>query len=410
MGSTALENEVRSYEERIWRLYTDNLYVPTPEDDASLREEFAQYISSSAAEIRAEIPKFSNYVPPSGSYYDVWSNLDRTVKSLTSELAVTTQLRGELLRLESIDKSPEALSKIGYAQIKIERFFSHNYAEIHHPFLIQTKEQLTPERLQRSIRFLTYAIFKEIDEPRLKGFNQKFINIFLRYLTCPRESSGAIATIADQVSGLLEPFLKKVALMFFSEAKDENGTPLWHKGLEQLIRGLVLCSADLKKTEDSYWTAQNVSDAALRIAFRLRHTGTHEAHGNPPYENEKLAYFVFAALLLASSILVESNTEIRKTVDLQGDADAVRDLCVKIEELAIGPEGPRTGPAGAGARNRLQKLLEVKARVEAMWPNCSASLRGSLESEYLSVKSEVEEADREENIESYLESLRDDEY
>jgi hypothetical protein len=405
-----LENEVRSYEDKVWRLYSENLFVPNAEDDVSLQKEFTQYINDSADAISAEISRFSDYVPPSRSYHDVSSDVKRTVRSLTSELAVTTQLGGELLRLESIDRSPDALGRIAYGQIKIERFFSHNYAEIHHPFQAENKLQIPVERLQRAIRFLTYVIFSESDAPRLKGFDQKFINIFLRYLSCSRESAGAMATIAEQVSGLLEPFLKKVALMFFGDVKDENGTLLWHKGLEALIKGQALCSTDLNKTEEAYWITKSVSDAALRVSFRLRHVGTHEAHGNPPYENEKLACFAFAALLLASDILLESHAAIRKTVDLQGDSDAVRDLCVKIEELAIGPDGPRTEPPSAAPSNRLQKLLSAKSRVEAMWPSCSASLRGLLESEYVSVKGEIEESDREENIESYLESMRDDEY
>jgi hypothetical protein len=402
-----LENEVRLYEERIWKVYSDNLYVPTTEDDASLREEFAQYINGSAAELKVLISEFSKYAPTSGSYHDLYSELNKTVKALLSEYAATGELRGELLRLESIDTNADVLSKIGYAQIKIERFFSHNYAEVRHPFVITTKQQLSRGQLQRAVRLLTYVIFKETSEERLKGFEQKFTSIFLRYLSCPRDSSGAIATVTEQVGSLLEPFLKKIALLFYGERKDEKGTPLWHKSLEQLIKGLGLCTADLKNTDERYWTGQSVSDAALRVAFKLRHIGAHEAHGNPPYENERLAYFVFASLLLASHMLLESNAEIAKRVDLQGDADAVRDLCVKIEELTIGPDGPRISD---GPPNRLKKLLEIKTRVEAIWPTCSISLRGSLESEYLSVKSEVEEAEREESIESYLDSMRDDEY
>lgn len=403
-----LEYEVRSYEERIWNLYSHNLYVPTPEDDGHLYEEFTQYIKNAAAEIRTEISRFSNYVPP--PHHNHWSKLRRTEEPLISELSATTRLRGEIFRLESIDKSPEALSTLGYAQVKIERFFSNNCGEIYHPFLIQKKEQLGTEQLQQTIRFLTYVIFKEVDEPRLKGFEQKFVTVFLRYLTCSRESSGAIATIAEQVSGLIEPFLKKTAFLFFKEEKDEKGTPLWHKGLAQLIKGLNLSSADLKKTDESYWIAQKVPDAVLRVAFKLRNTGTHEAHSNPPYENEKYAYFVFAALVLSSRILVESHMEIKKIVDHQGNADAIHDLFVKIEELATGPDGPRTDSASAGPPNRLQKLVEATGRAEAIWPNCSVSLRELLESEYLSVKSELEEADREADIEAYLDSMRDDEY
>jgi hypothetical protein len=146
------------------------------------------------------------------------------------------------------------------------------------------------------------------------------------------------------------------------------------------------------------------------VAFRLRHVRAHEAHDNPPYENENLAYFVFAALLIASDMLVESQRAIRESVDLQADIDAVRDLCVKIEELSVGPDGPRVEISGTGPPSRLQRLLVAKSKVEVLWPNCSGRLRELLESEYLTVKAEIEETEREQNIESYLEAQRDDEY
>jgi hypothetical protein len=171
---------------------------------------------------------------------------------LSREFAIAAELGGELLRLESIDRSPETVDKIEYGQIKIDRFLSHNYREISHPYQIQRKHLIPPDRLRRAIRFLTYVIFKETEEPRLKGLHQKFVSVFLRYLSCSRESSGAMASVAEQVSGLLEPFLKKIALIFFGDKKDEKGTPLWHKSLEQLIKGLGLCSVDLSKSEDAF--------------------------------------------------------------------------------------------------------------------------------------------------------------
>jgi hypothetical protein len=409
-GERLLEGEIRSFDHKVWRLYSENLYVPTAEDDISLREEFTQYINESADAIRAEISNFTKYKPEPSSYGDRYSRLRQTVRSLSREFATVAELEGELLRLESIDGNPEAANKLEYGQIKIERFFSHNYREISHPYQIRNKYPLPSDRLARAIRFLTSVIFEETEEPRLKGLRQKFVSIFFRYLNCSRESPGAMASVAEQVSGVLEPFLKKIALNYFDDTKDEKGTPLWHKSLEQLIRGLGLCSVDLTKSEDAFWAAQNIPDAAFRLAFRLRHVGTHEAHDNPPYENEKLAYFVFATLLIASDILVESHPAIRKKVDLQVDVDAVRDLCVKIEELSVGPEGPRTETSGKGPPSRLQRLLVVKSRVEILWPNCSAKLRGLLESEYLTVKAEIEETEREQNIEAYLDAQRDDDY
>jgi hypothetical protein len=45
-----------------------------------------------------------------------------------------------------------------------------------------------------------------------------------------------------------------------------------------------------------------------------------------------------------------------------------------------------------------------------LWPACSTQLAVSLESEYLSVKNELAEEDREADIESYLEDMRGSQY
>lgn len=122
----------------------------------------------------------------------------------------------------------------------------------------------------------------------------------------------------------------------------------------------------------------------------------------------KIGLFRFCDTTRSGDILVETEPTIRKILDLQADTDTVRDLCVKIEELSFGPDGPRAEISGPP--NRLQRLLVVRSRVEVLWPTCSAKLRDLLESEYLAVRSITEETEREESIQSYLDAQRDDEY
>ena len=52
----------------------------------------------------------------------------------------------------------------------------------------------------------------------------------------------------------------------------------------------------------------------------------------------------------------------------------------------------------------------VKSRVEILWPNCSGKLRELLQNEYFTVKADVEEAEREQTIESFLDAQRGDRY
>ncbi len=90
--------------------------------------------------------------------------------------------------------------------------------------------------------------------------------------------------------------------------------------------------------------------------------------------------------------------------------DFVRDLLVKIQELVEGPYGSRFEDTAAWKPTRPRKLLGFAERAQALWPACSTVLAVSLESEYLSVKNELAEGDREADIESYLEDLRSDQY
>ena len=85
-------------------------------------------------------------------------------------------------------------------------------------------------------------------------------------------------------------------------------------------------------------------------------------------------------------------------------------LLVKIEELVEGPYGPRIEDTSTAKPTRLWKLLRFAERAQAMWPTCSTPLAEGLESEYLSVKEELTEEDREADIESYLEDMRGDQY
>jgi len=171
-----------------------------------------------------------------------------------------------------------------------------------------------------------------------------------------------------------------------------------------------LSSGNLREAENGYWQARPVEDAVLRVAYQLRHKGAHEAHEYAYYELERHAYFVFAAILVCCKILVEARSDIAKAVDDQGEVDAVRDLFIRIDELSIGPNGPRRDSRSGVPPSRLQKLLGFNSRAEAVWPNCSATLHDLLESEYISVKDELADADREAAIEAFLESQRGDEY
>lgn len=115
-------------------------------------------------------------------------------------------------------------------------------------------------------------------------------------------------------------------------------------------------------------------------------------------------------MLIASHILIKTDSKVLAVVNHQGHVDFVRDLLVKIEELVEGPYGPRIDMRKSANLTRLGKLVTSAERAQALWPTCSTSLAEALESEYLSVKEELTEEDREADIESYLEDMRGSQY
>ncbi|MDA2930474.1 hypothetical protein MYX84_11095 [Acidobacteria bacterium AH-259-O06] len=304
-----LEKEVRLYEYRLWQLCSENSAIPSIQDDKVLVETASEYMTSSVEELKEMISNFCGYKPD--EFFGGRSRLNVTSTKLNAEMSVTIPLAAEIARLEMLDTGHGALHRLGHAQIRMERFFSKTYATIPHPFRDENLLTLSPRDLKQAIRLITYVVFKKVDELRLAGFEEKFVNVFLGYLSCSRESS---APVIEQITALFEPFLKKLCFVF--DRKDPNGKPLWPFSLDGLIAGLNLSQADLKKTDKTYWQGRSVQDGTLRLAYQLRHMSAHEAHEYPYYENERHAYFIFAAIVLSCATVLQASPDIRKVVEL----------------------------------------------------------------------------------------------
>jgi hypothetical protein len=397
-----LEQELRLYEMRIAEKYLAESLTPCAGDDASVLGIVTDYLDSMEQMIQSQIAAFAQHTDE--DWEKSWSKLRQTSKRLRIELSITIQLNGELTRLEAADSGYEPLDRIGFAQTKIERFYTQ-YQKIPHPFDDKGSLVIDPGELNRAVRLLVYVVFHPVNEPRLSGFENKFVGSFSRYLTCARDTS---SSAVEQVAALFEPFLRKLSCLF--DLRDAQGQPIARSGLEHLISGLQLTSSNLKNDKPAYWQSQKVEDAVFRLAYQLRHKAAHEAHDYPYYDRERNAYFVFAALLVSCLLTMRNHPKIVDAVTHQAHVDFVRDLLVKIQELIEGPYGSRLENTQAAKPTRLGKLLSFAQRAQTLWPACSAQLAVSLESEYLSVKNELAEEDREADIESYLEDMRDSQY
>ena len=181
-------------------------------------------------------------------------------------------------------------------------------------------------KLNRAIRLLVYVIFHPVNEPRLSGYENKFVTAFSRYLTCSRDAS---SSAVEQVAALFEPFLKKLAFLF--DFRGAHGKPIWGAGLNDLLPAMQLTAADLKNDDAAYWQAQPVEDAVYRLAYQLRQKGAHEAHDYPYYERERNAYFVLAALLVSCLITLRTKPTVVDAITHQAHVDLVRDLLSRAQ-------------------------------------------------------------------------------
>jgi hypothetical protein len=187
-------------------------------------------------------------------------------KSIAQEISITIPLAGEIARLESVESGYDPIDSLGYAEIRIERFLRSNFSKIPHPFDPARICTVPAAELTKAIRLLTFVIFKNVSETRLVGLERRFVSVFMRYLSCSRESSGPVV---DQVVSLFEPCLKKLAFLF--DIKNGSGGSIWGSGLSDLLPGLKISAVNLKEAGESYWKTQSVEDGVLRVAFQLRH-------------------------------------------------------------------------------------------------------------------------------------------
>jgi hypothetical protein len=107
-----------------------------------------QYVKAAVDEVRTEIRGITGKEDEAAG---AWSELENTGKWIASELSATVSLAGELSRLEMVDAGSESVSETGFAQTKIERFYSQ-YSKIPHPFDVGKRLELSRVELRRSRR------------------------------------------------------------------------------------------------------------------------------------------------------------------------------------------------------------------------------------------------------------------
>ena len=181
------------------------------------------------------------------------------------------------------------------------RYVNAYLAAIEHPFAPGVVLELAPTELEEAVAFVLQVLMTQVKEHRLADLDARFGTSFEQYLVVSRDQTGALVNAIERLATLLEPFLKKlVYLCYPRRTVAGTRTPLWHCTMDRIIRELALATADLGRTEDSYWQQQDLVDAIWRVAVASRHKGAHEAHRYNLVELERLARAILTCYVLAA--------------------------------------------------------------------------------------------------------------
>jgi hypothetical protein len=204
------------------------------------------------------------------------------------------------------------ISNFDKSEQNLRIYCSRHLKKLFNPFNKDIQRDFTQEEVDLSLDFLAHVLKKEVDEPRLQEIDQKFYSAFEQYLTTSRFFLGSVLNGIERLSALFEPFLKKAVYIYF-KAREWPGknAPLWHAGIDQILKALGFIKANIKNDKDDYWAKQSYEQAIFRLEYVTRHKGVHESHFYTLEEVEKIANSIVASYLLASFFLV-SNEEIKK--------------------------------------------------------------------------------------------------
>lgn len=184
-----------------------------------------------------------------------------------------------------------------------ERFCSAYLATVPHPFGGGSRIRFSSSELQQAVACVRLVIVSPVSEARLADLRERFDNAFQDYLQTPRDQQGALINSVERLAQLVEPYLKKLILMFYPNKNVRSGNgvkPLWHYRTDKILTELKLVRGNLKNNHDAYWRSRPAEEAVWRIASVSRHKGTHEAHNITLPDIEKIAISVSTSLLLAA--------------------------------------------------------------------------------------------------------------
>lgn len=183
------------------------------------------------------------------------------------------------------------------------------YKVLKHPFYLKAVEEIDDNKLEEALLLFEHILEERVMEVTLQDIDVRFNSAFNSYLYVPRFDFGNLSNSIEKLASLLDPFLKKMVFLFYSNLNIQKGNkliPLWQTSdFSDILEKLKICTCDLRKKSDDYWRSQDCKQAMLRVAFASRHKSVHESHFYNLIELEKIAYSVIGTYIITCLKIIE---------------------------------------------------------------------------------------------------------
>lgn len=211
-----------------------------------------------------------------------------------------------------------------YDPADFKEFCLQFYRELNHPYSPKNKIQFNIGDLEISLDIFESVLSIECEEKALHGLSEQFYSAFNSYLSSTRNEIGLLCNAADKLSTLIDPFLKKVALIFMPDKKFKTPTgklvPFWKASKYVVILEAldIIKASEIAKTSPFYWEKKTADLAILRQGFTARQKGVHESWIHNLEGLEKIVYSIigtYVVVCLKLSTNPSINRKFKKIIE-----------------------------------------------------------------------------------------------
>jgi hypothetical protein len=188
------------------------------------------------------------------------------------------------------------------------------YRKLNHPYSDEREILVDISDLETALDIFDGVLSLDCKEKSLSGLGEQFYSAFKSYLALPRKEIGLLCNSADKLSALIDPFLKKIALLLMPNKEFETDSgklvPLWKTPKYVVILESlgIIKSRDIEKKNLNYWQKRPANLAILRYGFSARQKGVHESRIHSLEELEKIIYNVIGTYLIICFGLLKDQT------------------------------------------------------------------------------------------------------